>query len=161
MYVYRQGEIREDKDDNKIVFTDLGISLTLKSSTKKLHEMLSASVRSKASVSRYVEDFQSVLSPVVEVVLFEVQNELDIVFLEIMCDVETYKKVTLIFKEFVVKRVIEESAETEDYPANLVWKMFRKLIVTHNNLLDQYRMLKGTVPRAKVCCDNKLFTLVF
>ena len=141
MYDYRQGEIREDKENNKILFIDLGISLTLKSSTKKLHEMLSVSARSKASVSRYVEDFQSVLSPVVEIVLFEAQTEMDIVFLEIMCDIETYEKVTLIFKELVVKRIIEESAETEDYPANLIWKMFGKLIVTDNNLLDQFGML--------------------
>ena len=142
MYDYRQGEIREDKENNKIVFIDLGISLTLKSSTKKLHEMLYVSVHSKTSVSRYVEDFQSVLSPVVEIVLFEAQTEMDIVFLEIMCDIEGYEKVTVMFKELVVKRIIEESAETEDYPANLVWKMFGKLIVTDNNLLDQFRMLK-------------------
>ena len=114
-----------------MVFSDLGISLTLSSPTQKISKTLSANIHSRASFSNYLEDFQSILSPVVEIIPLDSKAESSLVLLELLCDTETYKKLDLTSKEIVFKRIVQGSDESEDIHPNLVSRMVGKFVITH------------------------------
>ena len=112
-----------------MVFIDLGISLTLLSPTQKISKTLSVSIHSKAYFSSYLEDFQSILSPVVEIIALDSKAESSLVLLELLCDTESYKKLDLTSKEIVFKRIVQGSDESEDIHANLVSRMVGKFVI--------------------------------